>query len=309
MRSDIALDLPVLSDVSDVGTPQETRIDVDVELGDERTGTDPAPASSVLAVLETDGAPWYTLIADGDGYLMRFDGCGDFVISPALDHVVVRPQAGGRTEILPILFAGTVSAALLALRGCTVLHASAVSVDGSAIAFTGQSGRGKTTMAALMCLGGAELVAEDVLRVEPGAPVVCHGAITHLRLRDGATDIVERFSTTSRHLTVDRRHAVMPTAAPGPVPLSAVVIPSPSRVADVVSVHRLEPGDALVALLSFPRVHGWRDEGVLRRDFATLAQVVSAVPVVEAVIPWGPPFRLGIVTELVEALRLDAGRS
>jgi hypothetical protein len=175
IRSDLVLDLPTVDDAKSV--------DVDMELGDEITGTECPPDGRVVAELVTDGSPWYTLAATDDGFVMRFRDCGDFVIRPTLDALTVHPQRRGRTELLPILLAGTVSAALLALRGSTVLHASAVSVNGTAVAFVGQSGRGKTTMAALMCLGGDELVAEDVLCIEVGSGVSCIGGLTHLRLR------------------------------------------------------------------------------------------------------------------------------
>ena len=52
----------------------------------------------------------------------------------------------------------------------------------------------------------------------------------------------------------------------------------------------MDAGAALVALLSFPRVQGWRRREVLTREFAMLSQLVNEVPVHHATIPWGPPF-------------------
>jgi hypothetical protein len=51
------------------------------------------------------------------------------------------------------------------LRGLEPWHASAVAIDGRAVALAGQSGVGKSTLAAQLMLGGAELLADDVLAI------------------------------------------------------------------------------------------------------------------------------------------------
>jgi hypothetical protein len=55
---------------------------------------------------------------------------------------------------------------ILALQGETVLHASAVSLGGKVIAFTGASGAGKTTTARALSAAGGAIVSEDLLWVE-----------------------------------------------------------------------------------------------------------------------------------------------
>ena len=166
----------------------------------------------------------------------------------------VRRDPAGRDELIPILLAGTVSAFLLTLRGHTVLHASAVAVDGEALAFVGQSGRGKSTVAAPMCVDGAELVTDDVLVVDAGPPVTCIGGAPELRLREKAAEIAALHPDAATRETADNRLAFTPR--PGPVeslPLAAIVIPAPSRTHSEVEVRRLEPSAALFSLLGFPR--------------------------------------------------------
>jgi hypothetical protein len=79
------------------------------------------------------------------------------------------------------LLIGQVLPAAAALRGYEVLHASAVAIGDRAIAFAGDSGLGKSSLALRLLQGGATLVAEDVLTVherdgrlltEPGAAMV-----------------------------------------------------------------------------------------------------------------------------------------
>ncbi len=184
-----------------------------------------------------------------------------------------------------------------------------------------QSGGGKATLAALMCVRGAELVTDDVLTVTANSTVSCTGGACEMRLRTAAAPMVESRPDLATRSTVDERVAFAPSRALiDPLPLAAIVIPSPSREVADITIRRLPPSKALFALLSSPRVHGWRRQDVLSRDFATLSQIVNMIPVYEATIPWGPPFSPSVgrtlsslVTDPVEmapdsVLRTDGSR-
>jgi hypothetical protein len=282
MRSEVAVDLPLATTKG---------WDVDVRWGDDVHDSATLPPGEVIAEYVTGAGAWYTATETESGYLLRFRDCGEFVIGADLSTVVVRRDPNGRHELLPILLAGTASAFLLTLRGHTVLHASAVDVDGTALAFVGQSGRGKSTVAALMCLAGAELVTDDVLTVDPEPPVTCIGGASELRLRAAAAHLADARPDRPSRSTADERRAFAPVpAAPGPRPLAAIVIPSPSRTAPDMDVRHLEPSEAMFAVLAFPRVHGWRRPDVLTREFTTLSRLANQIPVYDVTIPWGPPF-------------------
>jgi hypothetical protein len=68
-------------------------------------------------------------------------------------------------------------AALLVQRGFLLLHGSAVVIDGEAVCFVGNSGVGKSTMAAAFHARGHDLVVDDVIaiRFNAGVPVVQPG--------------------------------------------------------------------------------------------------------------------------------------
>lgn len=295
LRSEIELALPV----SDGG-----EWDVTIRRGPEMHDSADPPPGETIAAYERNGAEnWYTATRTDAGYRLRFRECGEFQISRDLTDVVVREDRSGSTELLPILLAGTVSALLLNLQGHLVLHASAVAIDDVALAFVGDSGRGKSTMAALMCVDGAELVTDDVLRVDPGPPVTCIGGAPELRLRDKAAPIARAQARANIRTTADERHAFAPVAASVESrPLAAIVIPSPSRTVTRVEARILEPTEALFALLGSPRVHGWRDKAVLSREFEALTRLVNEVPVHEATIPWGPPFDPDIASQIRKLL-------
>jgi hypothetical protein len=282
VRSQLELHLPVATG---------SEFDVEVRWGSDIHDTaDPLPGDDVVSY-DLDDARWYSATATDGDYRMRFYECGQFEISSDLTQVVVRRDPAGRVELLPILMAGTVSAFLLALRGHTVLHASAVSIGGEALAFVGQSGRGKSTLAALLCLDGAELITDDVLVVDATDAVVCRGGASEVRLRAAAAPLAAASPEAATRTTADDRLALAAgTTRSGSEPLRAIVIPAPSRTATQVEHRIVDPSAALFALLSIPRVYGWRDPDVLRRDFTTLSALVNKVPVLDVVIPWGPPF-------------------
>jgi hypothetical protein len=282
LRSEVELHLPIAAGEG---------FDVDVRWGPDLADSGVPPPGEVIAAYSSGEDSWYTATETGSGYLLRFRECGEFAVTADLSAVEVRPDPAGRPELLPILLAGTVTAFLLTLRGQTVLHASAVAIDGVALAFVGQSGRGKSTVAALLCLAGAELVTDDVLVVDPNPPVTCIGGAPELRLRDGAAALAESQPDATARVTADDRLAVAPLSAPAePLPLAAIVVPAPSRAATDVEIHRLPASTAVFWLLAFPRVHGWCRPDVLSRDFAAISRIANAIPIYDVTIPWGPPF-------------------
>jgi hypothetical protein len=290
IRSEVELHLPVsLGD----------GFDADVRWGADIHDSSEPPPGEVIAAYGSGEDSWYTATATGSEFLVRFRDCGEFVISRDLSEVQIRRDPAGRFELLPILMAGTVTAFMLTLRGETVLHASAVAIDGAALAFVGQSGRGKSTLAALLCLEGAELITDDVLTVDTGPPVTCIGGASELRLRTAAAELATTRPGSVIRATADDRLAFSPTAARiEPLPLGAIVVPGPSRTASDVEIRRLPPSTAVFWLLAFPRVHGWCRPDVLSRDFTTLSEIVNQIPVYDVTIPWGPPFDPGVAGSL-----------
>ena len=74
------------------------------------------------------------------------------------------PNVEERLIRLPLL--GAALAVLLYQRGKFVLHASAVAIDEEAVVFVGNKGYGKSTMAAMLCSRGHQLLADDTVVVD-----------------------------------------------------------------------------------------------------------------------------------------------
>jgi hypothetical protein len=303
VSSPIALAAPVV----DVGSGVAP--DIEVMDGGCRPVPHERPSEEVVVERVVNGDRWYTFARRGQLVVGRFHGLADFEIEgPGTNGRARRVTfflAPGMPEgLVPILFAGTVVAYLLSASGGLVLHASAVEVAGAALAFVGQSGQGKTTMATVMCGEGFLLVTDDLLPVEPrGDKVMCLPAGTELRVREKVEVLLERFdSRTSRRRTVDERNAVAaPATSAVELPLGSIVVPWPDRQATQVSARRLSAGEAAMTLARYQRVEGWSSPAMLRKQFDAISAVIGPVPVLEMRVPWGPPFRETLASEVLSA--------
>ncbi|MEZ4585795.1 MAG: GTPase [Gemmatimonadales bacterium] len=74
----------------------------------------------------------------------------------------VDPEPNAAAEDVLLYLTGAAMSAVLHLRGRYPLHASAVAIDGRAVAIAGRSGAGKSTLVATLVGRGAEFVTDDV---------------------------------------------------------------------------------------------------------------------------------------------------
>ncbi|MCK0117890.1 hypothetical protein MWU57_12685 [Isoptericola sp. S6320L] len=309
MTSTTLYGLSVDSDVPMPSRPESVTVDGTVRLrrGADRSHTDEDPAGEIILRYASPERPWYTATRSDDGYRLRFHGTCDFVLTPDLEHVTLHAVEGADSGVARVLASGAQMAFQLYLRGHAVLHASAVQLEDDVVGFVGRSGMGKSTMAALLCAEGGALVTDDVLRVDPaGDDHLARLGATELRLRKGADTLTERFGADSprRGRSADGRDLLAPGREPTDArPVGALVVPLPDRTCKELRVDRVRGGAAAFALMQFPRLLGWRDPRVTAQQFARVSALAASVPVFTARVPWGPPFRERLGTELVAALR------
>jgi hypothetical protein len=277
--------------------------DVVVVRGEDRPVPYGRPSDEVIAERVVDGRPWYTFAQRGEEVVGRFYGLADFEIDGSGRRVTYHRDPEAR-DLVAILIAGSLVAYLLSSTGRLVLHASAVEVDGAALAFVGFSGQGKTTVATLLCAEGYPLVTDDLLPVDPGLEgVTCASAGIELRVREKVEALLQRFSSGAvRGRTLDDRHAVAPpTTSKDRLPLAALVVPWPDRAANTVRARRLPSGEAALLLARCQRIEGWTPPSQLRAQFNSVSAVVASVPVLEMHVPWGPPFPTTLAEQVVAA--------
>ena len=142
---------------------------------------------SAIAAVVHDGAPQVTIregavaaglnspdrsgsdwVMEGDAFLLRVGRVARFLIRGGAE-ILFETEPGHDPGDVTLYLLGTCFAVLLQQRGSIVLHASAVSVGGRAMLFCGQSGAGKSTMAAMLCERGYALLNDDVCSLRPNA--------------------------------------------------------------------------------------------------------------------------------------------
>lgn len=292
LHSDIQLDEPTAPDQ----TP-----DLSARLGPDREVPSQNPAGELVAELVFRGKRWYTVTETRDALLVRFPGLADFVLANDFSTIDCHPDPDTDPRALSVLLTGTVISVYLGLRGSCVLHASAVELGGRAVVFTGLSNMGKSTCAALACATGALLVTDDVLVADPTGQPHCLRGASHLRVRQQASSIVEAFEVSPKTWeTVDGRLAIAPPRSRDQLPIAAIVIPRPSRESTRLVLERRRSSLAVRDLLSFLRIPGWKRHDIVSRQFRQVATLADRVPVYEALIPWGPPFSVEPIRELLD---------
>jgi hypothetical protein len=99
-------------------------------------------------------------------YLLIIEGVGRFSMKDG-KQIVIEPVPGIAESELRVFLLGTVLGVLCHQRGLLPVHASAVNINGRAVLFSGNSGAGKSTMAAALGQRGHPLMADDIVAITP----------------------------------------------------------------------------------------------------------------------------------------------
>ncbi|HKP34744.1 MAG TPA: hypothetical protein VJT70_08205 [Sphingomicrobium sp.] len=169
LRSDIAL--PEL-----FPAPREDAPDVVIRVGE--LGEPPAQPG---------------LTATEDALLLTVAGVGRYRIRGG-EEIVVDATPGVPERNVRLYLLGSAMGALLHQRGLLPLHANAIEIDGQAVAFMGESGAGKSTVAAWFHDRGFRVIADDVCVVKfdgDERALACPG-LPRLRLWEEALEATGR---------------------------------------------------------------------------------------------------------------------
>jgi hypothetical protein len=114
-----------------------------------------------------DGTLWTRFYRTASGYLLRFPELADFEVSADGRVVSSWPFPGISDETIRHIYLNQVLPLALSRQGKRVFHASAVDAPSGALVFLGESGRGKSTLAASFALAGYRFLTDDALLLEP----------------------------------------------------------------------------------------------------------------------------------------------
>ena len=297
VHSDLELPAPL-------GVDSHSAPDLVIARGDVGPVSDDPPAGRIIAeAIDADGSRFCTTAVSAQRTVLRYHRHCEFEFSPELGRVTWRLDPRSSEAAASVMAAGGMLSVALILLGRLVLHASAVAVGDHALAFVGRSGMGKSTLATLLCAGGAQLISDDVLRIDGGR---CFVGATETRLRPSASAAADARGVQGIRDTVDGRLAIeLGTPQRDTFPVAGIVVPNINRDGQSVTAERIPPLEATLVLSRFPRVLGWRDADSARRQFELLSELAATVPVWRGRIPWGPPFRPDLPAQLLSAVATD----
>ncbi len=245
------------------------------------------------------------------GFALRYaDGCAFQVARNGHDIWGQWPSSYTILDVEPYLL-GPVIGFALRLRGVLCLHASAVVVDGRAVALLGPSQAGKSTTAAAFGAAGFPVLADDLvaLRDVEGVPMAYPGA-GKLRLwEESERMLFDRFGTLQR-LAPSWDKATLALDAHGiehaetAMPLGAVVVLGEREGgADVPRRSAMTDADGFLAIVANSYANYLLDAPMRAVEFAQLSRLVRRCPV-RRVTPSTDAARLGaLVAAIVDAVR------
>ncbi len=129
--------------------PQRARVDAPYHVW-----TGPSEASAIA------------FYRSGNAFLVRFPNVTDFEIAADGLSVLCWSVPGVSQGTVDYIYENQVVPLALSQQGKLVFHASAVQTSHGAAAFMGESGQGKSTLAAALCNLGSPLLADDGLVLE-----------------------------------------------------------------------------------------------------------------------------------------------
>src|SRR5215467_1918075 len=109
------------------------------------------------------GRVWLAIGETAAGYLFRFRQFGDFCWTANQRLLTCHVRRGVQMRTIRHLLLDQVLPVLASRGEINGLHASAVVVDGGAVVFAGETGKGKSTLAALFAAAGYPVVTDDCL--------------------------------------------------------------------------------------------------------------------------------------------------
>jgi hypothetical protein len=192
----------------------------------------------------------------GDEYLLSLPMQASFHI--AADGIInCIPAPGVGQALLRQLLLNQVLPRYLAHTGELLLHASAVTLpNGNTVAFLGESGYGKSTLASYCHLQGAQIIDDDCILLSSDGQGVCiTGGVPTLRLYPDSLralghnpTVFTPYADGSNKLQM--RLAERATPASGARPLDALFLLCPPPEVPVDGVVSIEPAGGQAAMMS-----------------------------------------------------------
>jgi len=269
-----------------------------------------AEAIRGVSLEQADGS-WYQFgrLADGSSYA-RWQGVGEFLVSGDGLQILCRQFEIASTESFQVYMLGQALSFALVKRGFEPIHATAVVVNAEAVVFLGDSGFGKSTLAASFISAGYQVLTDDLLILQPaGSRVLAYPGPARIKL---FPKIARRFlgdAADGVRMNPDTEKLILPLNGKqmwqAPVPVKVIYSLAPPRDVFRKQSMRFETLTVREGFLELVKnTFNYRiiDAGRLKRQLEQTSRLVTLLPVRRLSIPRDldqlPSFRETIIADL-----------
>jgi len=238
--------------------------------------------------VEPDSENWYEHLALPDNSIyLRWPGLFEFLVSPDGRRITCHPLPQASLVAFETYLLGQVLSFSLLRLGYEILHATAVIVDGYALAFLGRSGHGKSSLAAAFLSAGYPLLTDDLLVLAGNREqVLVPPGLPRIKLLPETAERVLPLAISGGAMNPLTEKRVIPLAEShfwrAPAPLGAIYIlphpssPSPQRR---VRIARSPARTAFRDLLAGTFNVRPQEPARLKRHFESASMLQETIPI------------------------------
>lgn len=255
----------------------------------------PPDAEFVFGTIDATGfdmPPRQGLRVDRNTALLTIKDVARYLIREGR-QIIIDPVPSASTRSIRLFLLGSAFGVLCHQRGLLPLHANAIVVNGSAVAFAGHSGAGKSTLAAHFQHAGYDVLCDDVCVLsfaEGGRPLAWPG-LPRLKLWREAADNFGHDSTRLERAVdgLEKYHVPFSRPpAPGPFALKRLYLLESNPSGTASPITRLSGTAAYQAVVEHTyRRQYIRPLGLSQRHFQHCVALLNHIEVYRAPRHWG----------------------
>jgi len=233
-------------------------------------------------------------VLDDGSICMRWEDLFEFVITADGRRVLCKMLSKAEIESFETYLTTFALSGALIQQGEEPLHATVVAIDGGAVGLIGPSGAGKSTLAAFLTERGADLVTDDMLRLEfrDDVAVAFPGPCRLKLFKEPALKILKQALDCGRFNPLSEKFIFQPVSfidrRKGPQPLSALYfLDTPPEHGDPknISIERLFGVDLFKTIAASTMNSRLNAADRLKRQFRFAERVAKSIPVYKLVYP------------------------
>lgn len=236
-----------------------------------------------------EGKEWFSHagLSDGSDYL-QWSGLFEFIVSADGRRITCRELNGASPESFQTYLLGQVLSFSLLKQGIEPLHSTSVVINGTAVAFLGNCGYGKSSLGAAFLQEGCPLLTDDLLVLkERDGQFIAYPGPSRIKLFPEVARSVLGNRVKGTPMNSDTSKLVIPlgpdemVSPGGTFPLKAIYVLTPPAKSQGarITIAPLSPQNAFVALIKNTFNAVIVDPERLKRQFTLASRLAARVHV------------------------------